>query len=396
MVAMGGDGWFLWNSSDQTTQLRAGLRTYTIYDYGTSSTYVQSGQLSGLGSAFPSWATVATNLYDGGTIILATGVITLVILVLSLVLVILHLIGKAAATKMYLGTIGFLVSVGLIVLASVLYSRKLNVGYSFLLFLVAGFISVFTWLIALSAFPSDNIKKPRIYFSLLLSSLILTFSIAGMATTFWFSQDWTQSGSTGSNNFGLLGYYLTFTTSGGQSVQTSGTFSQFYNQYPTLQSQVQPFQDGGRIVMGTGIVALLGTCVSIVFMVLSLIRPHPARFHTLVVSILSMLVASVLFLVGVSLYAFKLWVSWSLMLYLGCALLLLGAVLLILKGVHDESQQPTKPAVQAPTINSNPNPNPNPPPVPSGGAYDNSDFAAIVGADQASGAAGTSTRYRYN
>jgi len=305
-----------------------------------------------------------------------------------------HLAGKLAATKMYLGIVGLLVSVGLIILAIVLYSRKLYVGYSFLLFLIGGFVSVFTWLIALSAFPSAELKKQRFYFSLGLSAIVFVFTICGMATVFWFAQEWSNSLATGSNNFGLLGYLQTGTTTLGTSWSESGTFDDFYTRYQPdgyARSYVQKLQDGGKAVLGCGIVALIASIFSVVCMIISLIKPHPARSSFMVAAVLSMLGASILFLVGVSLYAVKLWISWSFMLYLGCALLFLASVLALIKGALEDDSKTTTTATRKSTA-------PAPPPTTSsGGAYDNSGFS-IVGVETNTSGSGSGevTHFRYN
>jgi len=76
--------------------------------------------------------------YEGGTIILATGIIAIVLFVASLVLL-------CVAHRQVLGQYriaalgGLYVSAGLLVLGIVLYAYKLNAGYSFILMTVAGF-----------------------------------------------------------------------------------------------------------------------------------------------------------------------------------------------------------------------------------------------------------------
>jgi len=394
MVAMAGDGWFLWVADDQKTELRAGLKMYTHYDYHTTTTVTRTGKLSDLGTDYPEWSYWASSLDDGGTAILACGLITILITLGSLVMVVLHLAGKLTATKMYIGIIGFLVSVALILLAIVLYSRKLFIGYSFLLFLIGGFISVFAWLIALSAFPSETIKKPRIYYAFGLIAVLVTFIVCGMSTTYWFAQEWSESGYTGSNNFGLVGYLLVYTTPAGYTGTESGSYEDYYNRHPGTNKQIHNFQQGGKTILGFGVVALVATVVSTVCMIIALIKPHPQRSRFLVASVASMLVASILFLIGVSLYAYALWISWSFMLYLGCALLLLGSVLALIKATLEGTPTTTstdRKSTSQPSINSGPVP---PPPVSSsGGVYDNSNFA-IDGADaQLTGSDTTHFRY---
>jgi len=406
MVAMAGDGWFRWIASDGKTELRTGLKQYTHYDYHTATTVTRSGKLASLGSDYPEWSYWSSNLDEGGTDIVAAGVVTIVITLGSLVLIVLHLVGKVAATKMYLGIVGFLVSVGLILLAIILYSRKIFIGYSFLLFLLGGFISVFAWLFALSAFPSEDLKRPRLYFSLCLVAVLVTFIICGMSTTFWFAQEWTEDGDSGSNNFGLVRYLLLYTTASGYSGSESGTFQDFYNRHPGTNDQVHTFESGGKTVIGFGVVALVATACSTVCMIISLIKPHPQRSRFMVASVIFMLTASILYLIGVSVYAYDLWISWSFMLYLGCALLLLAAVLALIKATLEGEKTPTTTTARTSTTTrtSAPRPPPSinsgpvvpPPPVSSGGAYDHSDFATIVGADaQVAGASGDTTHFRY-
>ena len=78
-------------------------------------------------------------MYEGGTIILATGVIgVFVYLVSMVVLCIAH--RRALSHYRMAAMVGLYVSTGLLVLGIVLYAYKNNAGYSFILMTLVGFM----------------------------------------------------------------------------------------------------------------------------------------------------------------------------------------------------------------------------------------------------------------
>lgn len=83
-------------------------------------------------------AEYCTRWFDGGTIILATGIISYVVFLLSLILLIVaH--RRIISNYRYFGLFGLYVSSGLMVLGIVLYANKQFGGYSFILMVIAGF-----------------------------------------------------------------------------------------------------------------------------------------------------------------------------------------------------------------------------------------------------------------
>lgn len=77
--------------------------------------------------------------FDGGTIILATGIIAYFVFVLAVILLIVaH--RRIISNYRYFGLFGLYVSSGLMVLGIVLYANKQFAGYSFILMVISGFL----------------------------------------------------------------------------------------------------------------------------------------------------------------------------------------------------------------------------------------------------------------
>jgi hypothetical protein len=90
------------------------------------------------GSDCPFGSVACGRFYDGGTIILATGIIAFVVFIVALVLlVVAHRNG--AANYRYAALFGLNITSFLMVLGIVLYSYKQLAGYSFILMIISGF-----------------------------------------------------------------------------------------------------------------------------------------------------------------------------------------------------------------------------------------------------------------
>jgi len=323
VIAISTEGWFYWN---ETSFFRyyAGLKTYTkIQD---NNGFVTTGKLSE--DNFPPYS---APLDEGGTIILASGVIAIVMATVSIVLIFLHLTRRVTASKMYIGLIGLLISVLIIVIGLIFYDKKLNIGYSFLIFLASAFLIFLSLSLFLTTIRSVNPAKSRnlVAWVLLLSGT--TLAVVAMATCAWYYQEDTgTSNGTGTYGIGLKRYVSTFTLNG-VTTTTSGSLDDI----PAGHKPTR-FIDGGNNALGTGVVGLAGAVLALILTMMSIGgKDGDSAGKFMYIGLLAELISGLMILVGAVLYAKALFVSYSFILYVGCAFLFLVVIGLLLAGNFD-------------------------------------------------------------
>jgi len=348
IIAMATQGWYVVSvdSSDSTitnTKSSYGLLTYTISaSFKSGSVVTTTGNIKDLDT------NMGKLLVAGGNTVLALGSISLVLCLIGVVFSILHISGRSAVSRLYVGVVFFLLGTAMIIAAIFLYSKKVFIGYSLHAFLASGCIFVIAKGVLISIAASTN---PRMKQVVTATAIVVGMIIAilAMATSYWWVFDFADAGSYNISyanvlRFGLKTYVLSFTNS---SPQQSGSLSSFNGLYTGFSR----FVDGGNVALGTGIVALLFAVASLIYFIWAIMRSK-----TLIPVGVLLVMTSAFIFAGVVSYAKAAFVGFSFLLFFGSSFMLLIACFIIIRGsfqANSSSKETEVTGAHQPILDSN-------------------------------------------
>jgi len=322
-----------WVDVEEQYSFDAGVRTFS-YSYRDTSI---NGDLSDLAKQ-SFYGTVKNdflqldNLNSGGTLMLVFGSLAFVLSFIAFIMI-LASFSTSKKSWLYLGVLTIIVSGLLIVFGLILYSNKLGVGYSYILFLASTLVLLFA-VVCLGASWMGTVSRSKQVVAMLTTFLALILIAVAMATTNWYTQDL----GTGELNIGLMQCTLSQNNNGVLTVKTESLDS-FVSTHPEFKR----FADGGKMLLGIGI----GSCVGSAFGVVCLLCVTVRKKERLaVLAIVTLLLATVLNIVGIIVYAKKLYVSYSFMISVAVSFLFLLSALVLLAGATKREE---KPVSKAPT-----------------------------------------------
>jgi len=334
--------------------MNIGLKSWSWYH--SASSVSTSGQLSnGFSPNIRLIGVDPSKLDTGGTIVISCGVIGLVAALIGDVMVFLSLAGTRPKYKAG-GIIGVLVALVLFVVGALLYAQQIWVYWSFLVYLVSGFIMLIAFfVIGKQLFGDPEVKMFAIATAISAVSIIL--AVVSMSQEAWLYNNQVDAtcGATaieGTWNVGLKAWTATFPCPAG-TVTFSGDLSSLPPQLgPAYTSYMNNLAKGGNYVLGFGIVGMLFAVAGAVVNFLAL-YPNPKQKLYQSIGVALVLLAGILMIVGMALYAQQLGIDASFMLMILAAFMLFVACVLFVissmtfapdaaKPVHGKPDQPDR------------------------------------------------------
>jgi len=311
-------------------EISIGVKKYQIVtsNSATGEYSSETGSITDMVSKYgPQWQ----RFDQGGTDVLGTGVVATIFAASVVALGVVHFTSKTAGPYMKVALALLILCAILVFIGVILYVLKLYVGWSYILFLIAclltvGTVTLFIW----SAFGSQNVVlKERI--GVFLLSVVVILLIAAMASNYWVVRDISTAIAHRTLYVGLQKYMVTST-----DLSTGSTSSVTGNLSGLDDLQRQQYIDGGVAVLGTGIVSLLLLVAAIVLIALQWAgKPGPLMFYALI----TCLAAAILIMIGVVLYARKLYVSYSFILFIATTFFFLTGAFIFYLG-NSEADSP--------------------------------------------------------
>eukprot|EP00823_Brevimastigomonas_motovehiculus_P006027 TRINITY_DN474_c0_g2_i1.p1 TRINITY_DN474_c0_g2~~TRINITY_DN474_c0_g2_i1.p1 ORF type:complete len:384 (-),score=116.89 TRINITY_DN474_c0_g2_i1:413-1564(-) len=346
IIAMATEGWLVADREYSTgsNHLTVGVKTYT--QTWTSSSGVSSkvtGQLKDV-STPTDWANLASKLDDGGTKVIATGVIALCCLVAGFIIVLLYKRQYQSKMLAFTGHLLLLLAVFFISLGYVLYAKKVDVGWCYFVFLLVAFLLLVTvtLLIVGSLQSSEGSLKQWIAIGLVAVALILC--IVAMASMSWIVIESSSASGTLKLELGVDRYVRTWTSSSGQQTVEKGKISDLSGTLLSNTEFYNKVRTAGRAILGTGIVALFFMLTGAIIVSMNLMKKL-AKFYTL--GVFCVVVAIVMVVVGIAVFSKQLDVGYGFMLFIASSFICLaGFALLSLGTMAEGGSVPTDPQVR--------------------------------------------------
>lgn len=318
--------------TDVTSTLTIGVKTLTltttrsgtVVDVKTSTLpdEIETNYVLGKGAqAF------IEKLNSGGTAVINCGAIAGAGALVAVILTCIGISGRRAPLKVA-GTIIVVLAGSIIVVGVVVYSRSLDVGWSFIVSIFASF-SIFAGAISLGAglvgkAPSRTQKS----FSLLLLIVGVVLMVTAMSSKAWWQSvtDAEEGGVKGTytRSFGLKTWERVAEFGANKRV-TSGSLSDTEGLAPAQAALYKRLDDAGTNVIITGTVCMVLALVSFALSWLYIFKgPRPGRY--LFFGVIMGLLSGAVCMLGTLLYADTLYVGWSFFIFTASSFLYFAAM----------------------------------------------------------------------
>jgi len=328
IAAMATPAWYVYSETESdgsSYQLQVGLKTFSKVSTSADGSTVTTttGKLSDWPSG-DSFYSFAMRLDGAGNYILETGVPALVLLVGSAVLYCCYNSRKCGAMGLF-GSIAMGIAAAvLIVLGMLLYSHKLYVGYSFMIYLLGALLFLTSTVLLISSYFGEEPSKTKQGCGLFGTLAAVTIVSLALGTVAWVV--FTSSDDTGSYyelDIGVKAYKQISTLSDGTTViVTTGLLSDLQNSSRYITA--------GNYALGFGV---CGAVFGFVGAILVMLELAGKKGKFVAVGILFDLIAAILIIIGDVLYAKKLNVGYSFIVWTASAFIVLASVALLVSGV---------------------------------------------------------------
>ncbi len=308
------------NGSKTTTNI--GLKRYSMVTVDGDNTYTTSGDIAG------SSLSGASNLDAGGNNVLATGCVALVLIVGGVVAYVLYnrrTLGVGALVGAIFCELGAAV---LIVAGMMLYARKINLGYSFVVYLLGALLFLTATCVLIMAAITEANKPQKYMLGGFLTLGAVVVVCVGLGTVVWL-QAFSSDGSC-EIDYGVKAWRTVCSANGNTVTENHSSFSDI--QPDEFRAKLT---DAGNYAIGFGVVGLLFGVASIVMTVLVLAeKKGPVSFP--VMTVLAVLLAAVFIVIGNCLYAKQFNVGYSFMAFISSAFVVLLGLAVMLGGVFSD------------------------------------------------------------